>query len=350
MLFAEIAGKLGPEALDHERREDTLTSSVIGTLLVADACVVLRDWLCRARTETGEQIPHIESLKPCRFWFWPRLSESEPDVVLQLGAVLVVVEAKYLASKSGSGAADEDDEESDTGGLDSGQPVDQLAREWRSCDPRAPLVEHYPSELRDAIAGAERRFLVYLVRGPQLRKARDEMRLSRTLLGPDAALYLLTWEELHVTLRGSDHRDRMWAGPLLRLLERRDLSGFRGFPHSASRAQPVVAAFAQRPSRLAPLRSLHFPDALRDQDHELAAGLAAQQPRLHAMTLKLATAVERANHPLVFRLAAHRIFAGVTRVGRSTIRSRRRLMDRASLVLVRKLAGQPLRLTVEEDK
>lgn len=44
MLHAELHGKLDDTASGLERREDILTSTVFGTLLVAGATEVLVDW------------------------------------------------------------------------------------------------------------------------------------------------------------------------------------------------------------------------------------------------------------------------------------------------------------------
>ncbi len=53
MLYAELHGKLDDTALDLERREDILTSTVFGTLLVAGATKVLVKWFNSARCLAG---------------------------------------------------------------------------------------------------------------------------------------------------------------------------------------------------------------------------------------------------------------------------------------------------------
>lgn len=50
MLYAELHGKLSADIGDDaERREDVLTSTVLGTLFTAGAWDVLVEWLSRAR-------------------------------------------------------------------------------------------------------------------------------------------------------------------------------------------------------------------------------------------------------------------------------------------------------------
>src|SRR5687768_16534902 len=103
MLHAELHGKLTEDTADAERREDVLTSTVFGTLFVASAWNDLCEWFGRARRV--RQAPELRaSASGARdYWFWPRLHGAEPDLVVRLGDLLVVVEAKYYSGKSGSG-------------------------------------------------------------------------------------------------------------------------------------------------------------------------------------------------------------------------------------------------------
>src|SRR5438105_15279543 len=99
MLYAELYGKLDSSASDLERREDILTSTVFGTLLVAGASEVLVDWFNSARSlgSSDRLVLHGPSLglpvQEPEYWFWPSLSYAQPDIILRIGSRLIVVEA-----------------------------------------------------------------------------------------------------------------------------------------------------------------------------------------------------------------------------------------------------------------
>ncbi len=258
MLHAELHGKLDPSSPELERREDILTSTVFGTLLVAGATDLLVEWLNSARRlgEDGElrALPMVEATTaPIRTWFWPDLFRLQPDVLIQIGRQLIVVEAKYGASKGGSRSSEEAQEDRD-----------QLVRQWLGVQPDSPSLEWYSPAIREAIQGCEVH-LAYLVSARRRARALIELRESQSRIrsskGRDGSLWLLTWQDLHQLLK----RDSMeltpaagWRRDLARLLERRGLHGFLGFRHvlapkgSLSKAPMVWAREWQR-SRLAAL-------------------------------------------------------------------------------------------------
>lgn len=221
MLFAELHSKLSADATDLERREDVLTSTVFGSLIVGEQWALLSDWLSRACDAVGNRL-HLPTGSSVEYWFWPRLAEAEPDLVLLFGDVLVIVEAKYLSGKSN--ASPGEDAQADNS-------VDQLAREWRSCDPAHPHGASYPAGLRRAIeAGGNKRVLVYLVRQPASKRTRSELSASLRAIGDSAALYALGWSDLGAVLRERQSASSpQWIVGLLDLLERRGFKAFRGF-------------------------------------------------------------------------------------------------------------------------
>ena len=220
VLHAEIHGKLGRDALEHERIEDALTSSVWGTLFVADAWEVVHEWVARARDVAGNRAPPTDLVSEDHwYYFWPRLHEAEPDLLVRIGAVLFVIEIKYGARLSGVGVDE------------AGMVQDQLARQWRSVAPDQEHIHHYPREIREEIQKTTRRCVVYLV------SARAAARSSREIIGssalvPDAPILLLFWEELHAILldrvRTAPNHGQQWTHELLKLLERRDLRAYAG--------------------------------------------------------------------------------------------------------------------------
>lgn len=244
MLFAEIKGKLVPEAPGNERSEDVLTSTVFGTLFVARAFDILVKWLRCARAYDGATIQGINEIEPFNYWFWPSLAESEPDLLLRLGNILFIIEAKYLSGKHDT-HHDEDEEFLDndidslvTGGDENIPVSDQLVREWRSCDPNIAPTRHYSPELEKALVEC-RRVLIFLVSALKTRSALREFSESISRLEDarinDAEFYLLTWQDLNTVL--VDHQfDELsrppsfsWTTELCELLERRGLSSFTGF-------------------------------------------------------------------------------------------------------------------------
>ncbi|MBX3248009.1 MAG: hypothetical protein KF901_12585 [Myxococcales bacterium] len=245
MFHAEIHGKLVPDAPEHERAEDVLTSTVWGTLFLAGAWDLVTAWLRHARDEDGHGLDlGSGDGGPQWFRFWPRLQTIEPDLLLRIGSSLLLIEAKYLSGKSGAGHDEE------------GALRDQLARQWRSIHPPVEQAALYPGDVRAAIDGTTSRCVVYLVRARAMRKARKELETSRGLLGDDARLYLLTWENLHAELlaraRREDLSNRWWEADLRALLERRGLQAFQGFQGlwSTKVARAVRAARVER--RLGP--------------------------------------------------------------------------------------------------
>lgn len=175
MLHAELRSKVGPAAPDGHRKEDVLTSTVFGAIFTAGDWDLLRRWLAKARTLAGSPLV-LPQFADVAYWFWPRLGQTEPDLVIQIGRLLVVVEVKYWSGGSGE---------------------DQLVNEWNVTAP--PANRAYEGSIRDAIDAADARVLVYLV---QRRKLADERAfVARSLArSPDARFYVLTWEDLDDTL------------------------------------------------------------------------------------------------------------------------------------------------------
>ena len=111
MLHALLHGKFDLELPEPHRREDALTSIVLGTLRMVEAWNVLANWLEAEPLSSGQE-------STAEYWFWPRLAGAvEPDVVRRLGDTLAVVEAKYRSGRHNL-SLDEADE----------RPSDQIAR------------------------------------------------------------------------------------------------------------------------------------------------------------------------------------------------------------------------------
>ena len=103
-MRAEIAGKLPTHSpLGQDQREDTLTDAVFSALRYLPR-EVLRAWLGEVLPERC--IPGLtdDALDSATFEFWPTLPGGcEPDVVITVGSLLIVIEAKYRSPFGGDG-------------------------------------------------------------------------------------------------------------------------------------------------------------------------------------------------------------------------------------------------------
>ncbi len=214
-MHAELHGKLSSEASDADRREDILTSTVFGMLFATEAWRVLLKWIGRARgRESAPKIGYAVGDEQS-YWFWPQMDNAEPDLVIEMGAALLVIEAKYFSGKGGTQVADP-----------AGFVHDQLAREWRAC---LPAADHraYPERLRCALASSDTEVsLIYLVRRSRWARERQALEISLSHV-PEARMFLLTWEDLDETLAAEP--ESRWVLELRSYLARRDLAAFRGF-------------------------------------------------------------------------------------------------------------------------
>jgi hypothetical protein len=198
--------------VEPERLEDALTSTVFGTLLWVGAGEILARWLRvpSGLLAAGPTTP----IREC--WFWPRMAFAEPDVVLRLGDVLVVVEAKYRSGRHDVVAP------SDV--LD--HPYDQLLRQNQCVttppDSRARYAE--PIELAICQCQLVQAFVVDARRQVRARREYEE---SKALL-PNACLQLVTWQTLFRMLGEGGLPARRWAADLRAYLERVGLDTFEG--------------------------------------------------------------------------------------------------------------------------
>ncbi len=240
MLHALLHRKLDPAIPEPKRLEDVVTSTVFGTLLLAGATETLIAWLSTAQRDPASSEPLAGPLHGC--WFWPRMAHAEPDVVLALGAHLVVVEAKVRSGRNDL-ASDDDETTIDSDDADAGASLfDQIGRQWESLR-RASDTPGLPDDLR-AAAHEARPCLFYLVDARRLAKASRQIQESRSLLPSGADVRILTWQSLHrilhrAAMSGSSPR---WSNDLAAYLEYEDLAGFVGFTHIDA---PTVARSAQ---------------------------------------------------------------------------------------------------------
>mgnify|MGYP001228060682 CR=1 FL=1 len=102
MLTAELKGKV-PSKLANS--EDLLMSSVFGSLKYLSSPSYLQAILQSSFNTNGANLKFNTAFTECNFEFWPRLINSEPDLLLHLKDAeeeeyIICIEAKYLSGKS----------------------------------------------------------------------------------------------------------------------------------------------------------------------------------------------------------------------------------------------------------
>lgn len=217
MLHALLHGKLSESNPEPERLEDALTSTVFGTLLLADAREIVIAWIASASTLGGECGQSDCARGEWECWFWPRLAYAEPDVVLLVGGRLFVVEAKYRSGRHDGAQPPEDAEDS---------VADQLHRQHRCLDHIRSTRSSARSLLDQAVC-THPATVIYLVDQRRLARARREFRESASAL-PDVDFRLLTWQRLYALLSTSSPKAR-WQRDLSAYLEHCGLDAFCGF-------------------------------------------------------------------------------------------------------------------------
>lgn len=249
MLHAELRHKLDLDSDALSRSEDVLTSTVFGTLFVADALEILRVWLAPHQTSDADPTGRSSRID---YWFWPRLSDSEPDLLLRIEETLFAIEVKY-----DSGAHDLRPEA--CAALDGdGQShlTTQLAREWWSCHPHNPACPTYPSSIRSVIEDSGGATLLYLVKSSRanraladIERARTELIAKRSVSPNEIGMHVVTWEQLFRVLAVRTQQQAnsaRWMLELLGLLASRRLAPFIGFRSQTPRLSARESALLSR--------------------------------------------------------------------------------------------------------
>lgn len=176
-------------------------------LVHAGAWEVLARWL----RLPGDPVQLAGGTTDC--WFWPRLESAEPDVLLRIGNVLVVVEAKVQSGRHDAPVSGEDE----TVG-------DQLLRQYQSIktvrQDRALYAEPIEQAIRECqLAQA------YVVDGVRsYYRSKRQFIESRARLPENADATLVKWQQL-TSLLGRAER---WQRDLRAYLSSQRLDGFEG--------------------------------------------------------------------------------------------------------------------------
>jgi len=230
MTVAEIHGKISSTGSNlTDRMEDLLTSDVFGTCKYLQPRELLIPFLKTSTSLDGHQLAVFleDDIISVNYMFWPRLTKTEPDLLLQIQTdtekdLLVMIEAKYLSGKS-SASLDEYELEI------ASAPSDQLAKEYWDLVEYAKLTQ-MENQKENAI------YLVYVTahRSIPVRSLIETQNEIRKFHNQDVRVYWTSWIQLSQLLceqvcdvnpfRTSNEMKK----DLLFLLERKGLVRFTG--------------------------------------------------------------------------------------------------------------------------
>jgi hypothetical protein len=237
-VCAELKGKLSLSTSEpQDRLEDTLTDAVFTALKYLPRNI-LQEWLSQALPP--DFAPLIKDAERAHFEFWPYLDGVEPDLTIEIGSLLVVVEAKYRS------------------GFHTKNGMHQLESEWlRAAD---LATRRY---LRGPIVVAVTSHFITMEDETAVRtKLKGRKELAARGLNANDAVRWSSWQQIAKSLQ--DHRQEVGGGlrelidDVLLLLDRREVRNvFEGIDQAdawllagtaqvaSERVYPKIAIFAR---------------------------------------------------------------------------------------------------------
>lgn len=241
MLLAELKGKI-PSVLQNY--EDILTSSVIGIFQYLSSPIYIQSVLETCVNINGNYLTFTTPVKECGYDFWPKLENSEPDVLLSVhdeeeNEYLICIGAKYWSDKSSN-----EDQSIEIQQRSNGQR-DQLAREIEDIhnDSCIQLMNVNKGKLNNTI-------LIYLTNDTYI-PSKEMLESIIHVHGIDFSkeqLFWLSWREIHKIISNLKKyktlQDLKLLSDLKRLLERKGLQSFSGFQHHIEVASPIYSKYS----------------------------------------------------------------------------------------------------------
>lgn len=226
MLIAEMKGKI-PSKLRHS--EDLLTSSIIGMFPYLSSSTYIESVLESSINVKGAQLLFESPIIDCQYEFWPRLDNSEPDVLLRLTDAsdheyLICIEAKYWSDKSSEEDTTIEEEERKN------WQRDQLAREIEDMHTETcyNLMKVNHDKLKKIL-------LVYLTNDTYLhfKEIKESVQFVRDIDFSIENIYWLSWKQIynivHNLIDFHTKQDVRLINSLKELLRKKGLVGFNGF-------------------------------------------------------------------------------------------------------------------------
>lgn len=253
MTIAEIHGKLSSSGSNiSDRREDLLTADVFGCLRYLPFEKGFQKILTKARRcfidGDIQRLCIKDTNRDGKVRFWPKLEKSEPDVLIEHGAHLIMIEVKYLSGKSGDYKSNHDNEVNM-------EPAssDQLAREYQ--------------DLKGYGGNYTERSLIYLTAHRSLPE--EDVKAGYRELADSGCddykdhVYWLSWYEVHKTVSGLlKEENKYWRIVLCdiqRLLHRKGLRQFEGFDGIIVNCSPIIAFYKRYTWNVQPVEPIEKP-------------------------------------------------------------------------------------------
>lgn len=225
MLIAEIKGKLPSKLMSYE---DLLTSSVLGSLKYLSSPSYIQLILQSSVNNIGKKIFFHSDLVYCDYKFWPRLTNSEPDLLLHLRDTqneeyIICIEAKYWSGKSS-----EEDTTINAADRKNSQR-DQLAREIE--DIHTDLCLNLFNVNKNKI---KKTLLIYLTNDTTFPfdNVSTSAKHIQNIDYPITEIYWLTWSEIYKTITEfatiKTQQDAIILEDIKKLMQKKDLNNFSG--------------------------------------------------------------------------------------------------------------------------
>ncbi len=219
MTIAEIHGKISHTGRNlSEKMEDLLTSDVFSACRYVRPEILLIPFLGTAKTVDGQLLADLLPSDDIRvkYHFWPMLSASEPDLVIEINlSYIIMMEAKYLS-----------------------------AVDWSKSDPRDVMGSSIPhnqlERQRYDLQNIER----YLKKSPESGTRKFQLLISAHRSIPSEGINKLSrpkeifWTNWHslfdilVTVGDPNAQEKLVLEDLMCLLKRKNLRKFSGFPET----------------------------------------------------------------------------------------------------------------------
>lgn len=227
MMQGQIYGKVPSELAWSE---DVLTSTVFGALKYISSPNLISSILSNSMNLDNKPLCLPENIERINYFFWPRLQNSEPDLILVVheedNVHLLGIEAKYFSRKSSYENEESIDEEQ------SNSQRDQLAREIEDLYLQSTFTLLGISEGNiSSVAMIYLTLESYMPR-EELKDTVNSIFRHQKCHFTSSQLYWLSWKSFfhHIKNYKSDsYQDHLLVTDLEKYLYRKHLTNFNGF-------------------------------------------------------------------------------------------------------------------------